>query len=463
MSLREIFDRFVDYVDEHRKNIITLCLSFLGFLILLIIFILSSDELSISDEASILLENIEKRNYSSALENYYKWESEFSESKMKRLNNALTAKINKLILDKGDDYLNGKISKEGYVGLINTINSLTDIQLDLKRIGEQSKRVYEIYVAEKIDYDKANSYINAVSSLYGVKNYIQEYKDSINEINESRKIYEIGIKNQKLHKYYEAIESYDKVSQNDKKYYNLAQTKKEECISIMYDFYVEKAEDENKNGNYEQAIQYILYLKNYYPEDEKLNSLEEKYQENMSIYSLTLDEILNLISSKMGEEKENLSVEYFQQMINSDKYYYVEVYKYDELIDEILIDAKNRRIYSYKDAKKDYKTNYSDGYFRILESGQIEFAIGIEEAKFLLERKLIKEESNYKEIQSITEDKVYKYVDNIIDINELLNGETNLYYYELVDNGWFKSKDVYAINIYTKEIYKLDSEESFKN
>ena len=460
MNLKENFDRFVDYVDENRKNIIAICLSFLGFLILLIVFILSSDELSISDEASILFENIEKRNYSSALENYYKWEKEFSESKMKRLNNALTAKINKLILDKGDDYLNGKISKEGYVGLINTINSLTDIQLDLKRIGEQSKRVYELYLFENIDYEKATSYINTVSSLYGVKNYIQEYKDSINEINESRKIYEIGVKNQKLHKYYEAIENYDKVSQKDKKYYNLAKTKKDECISIMYDYYIEKAEDENKNGNYEQAIQYILYLKNYYKDDEKLNSLEEKYQENMSIYSLTLDDILTLISSKMGESKENISVEYFQQMINSDKYYYVEVYKYDELIDEILIDAKNRRIYSYKDAKKDYNTSYSDGYFRILENGQIEFAISNNEAKFLLERKLMKEEAIYKEIESISEDKIYKYVDINTDINKILNNETNLYYYELVDNGWFKRKDVYAINIYTKEIYKISEEDS---
>lgn len=456
MNLKEMFDKFVDYVDEHRKNIIAICLSFLGFLVLLIVFFISGDEFSVSDEANILLENIEKRNYSSALENYYKWEKDFSESKMKRLNDSLTAKINKLILDKGDDYLNGKLSKEGFIGLVNTINSLTDIQLDLKRIGEQSKRVYELYLGEVIDYEKAISYANTISSLYGANNYVQEYKDLINEISESRKVYEIALKNQKLHKYHEAVDSYNKVSPKDKKYYELANSKKEECINEMYNFYIEKAEDENKNGNYEQAIQYILYLKNYYKDDETLTKLEEKYKKNMSIYSLTSDDILDLISSKMNEEKQNLSIEYFQQMINNDKYYYVEVYKFGELIDEVLVDAKNKKLFSYKDFNKNYKKDYADGFFRILENGEIQFAISDTEAQFVVERYLMKEEESYKSAEILPHDKLYKYLDINIDVNEVLNNQTYLYNFVLVQKGLFKKKDIYAVNIYTKQIQKLN-------
>src|SRR5699024_8735646 len=125
-------------------------------------------------------------------------------------------------------YINKKLSKENYVGFINTINSLTDIQIDLKRIQEQAKRVSEIYANEGTDYETAISYINIVSALNGMENDLEENKYEINEVNESRKAYEIANHNKKTHKYYEAIESYNKVSEKDKKYYFLAEEEKQE-------------------------------------------------------------------------------------------------------------------------------------------------------------------------------------------------------------------------------------------
>lgn len=459
MNLREVFEKFLDLIEQHEKKIVGICLSSLGMLVLLIVFFLSSDEMSVSDEALILFNNIEKRNYAVALENYQNWEKDFSESKMNRLDKSVTEKLNKLLLQRGDDYLNSQISKDGYIGLINTINVLDNINLDLKRIEEQVSRVADMYLSEDVDYEKAISYINTVSGIRGFENSLKIYADSINEIHESREIFEIANKSKKLHKYYEAIKSYEKVNEKDSKYKTLANENIKDCISIMYNYYIEKAEDENKNGNYEEAIKYISYLKEYYPEDIEILSLEEKYQENLSLYSLTMDDILNLIVSKSGEIKGNLSVEYFQQMIEGKKHYYVEVYKYNELIDEVLIDAKDKKIYSYKDSNKNYHNSYCDGNFRVLENGEIEFAITLDEAKFLLDRRIMRDEISYKNIQNIPKEKIYRYINyNNVDVDKILEKDADIYYYYLVDNGWFSKKEIYMINMYTKDTYKVSPE-----
>ena len=91
MNLGNIFYKIAYYLDEKRKIIITICLSILGFIVLGFVFFLSSDEFSISDESNILLKNIEQRRYSEAVENYDTWSKKFSESKMKRLNDSITA------------------------------------------------------------------------------------------------------------------------------------------------------------------------------------------------------------------------------------------------------------------------------------------------------------------------------------------------------------------------------------
>lgn len=454
MNLGNIFYKIAYYLDEKRKIIITICLSILGFIVLGFVFFLSSDEFSISDEANILLKNIEQRRYSEAVENYDTWSKKFSESKMKRLNDSITAKLNQLLLENGDNYINKKLSKENYVGFINTINSLTDIQIDLKRIQEQAKRVSEIYANEGTDYETAISYINIVSSLNGMENDLEQYKYEINEVNESRKAYEIANHNKKTHKYYEAIESYNKVSEKDKKYYFLAEEEKQECIEQMYDYYIEKSKDANKNGDYEEALKYISYLKKYYPDDNALIELENLYKENLETYNLTLDDILNIIANKGNHLKESLSVEYFPQMIEDKKFYYIEVYKYDELIDEVLIDAKDKKVYSYKDSNKSFNSDYYDGYFRVLENGQIQFAITEDEAKFIVEEKIKEEDKDYKDINILQEDEMNKYINS--DLDTLLEEESTLYYPVLVNNGWFKKKDLYFVNMYTKEVFVLN-------
>ena len=268
MNLKEKFDEWIDFIDLKKKNIITISLSILGFIVLLIIFVVSSNELSVSKESNILVKNIEQRKYSIALSNYENWEKEFSKSKMNRFNKSVSKKINKLLLDTGDNYITGQISKEQYIGLISTINALPNINVDLNKIIEQAKRVDQMYQEENIKYDIAISYINTVSIINQMADSLNIYKNNIEEINQSRKLYESALKNQNDKKYYEAIKSYEKVLKVDKKYYELANKNKEECINDMYNYYIEKSKEANKNGNYQQALQYIDYIKEYYTNDE---------------------------------------------------------------------------------------------------------------------------------------------------------------------------------------------------
>ena len=179
MNLKEKFDECIDFIDSKKKAIITISLSILGFIVLIIIFLVSSEELSVSKESNILVKNIEQRKYSIALNNYEDWEKEFSRSKMNRLNKSVSKKINKLLLDSGDKYITGQISKEQYIGLINTINALENINVDLKKIIEQAKRVDEMYQEENIKYDTAISYINTASIINGMVNSLDIYKNKV--------------------------------------------------------------------------------------------------------------------------------------------------------------------------------------------------------------------------------------------------------------------------------------------
>ncbi len=280
MNLKESFNKGVDFIDKHKKTIIAASLSILGLIILMVIFFISGDEFSIEKESNTLLKNIEQRKYSIALENYDDYKDKFSEIKMKRFNKSISKKINKLLLESGDKYINKEITKEQYIGIINTINALGTIDIDFKRVVEQGKRVSEMYEKENIEYEIAISYMNIASTLNGIVYDLDLYKQNIEEINESRKIYQEADKNNNNRMYYEAIIGYSKVLEKDKKYYDLAQDKKTKCIEDMYDYYIQKIYESDENGNYEEALQYIEYIKHYYPNDENILSLEKEYKKS---------------------------------------------------------------------------------------------------------------------------------------------------------------------------------------
>ena len=458
MNFKESFDKCVDFIDIHKKIIIGSSLSMLGLIILMIMFLVSSDEFSIEKESNTLFKNIEQRKYSIALENYENYKSQFSEAKLKRFDKSISKKINKLLLESGDKYINKEITKEQYIGIINTINALSTIEIDLQRILDQAQRLSEMYVNENISYDIVLSYMNSASTLNGITHELDMYKNNIKEIYESRKIYEEANKNENNLMYYEAILGYDKVLEKDKKYYDLAQKQKQKCIEDMYDYYIQKADESARIGNFEESLKYIQYLKKYYEEDENILSLEKEYEKKLSLYTLSSDDIINLISRKNGKSKDTLSISSFYQMIDGEKYYYVEVLEYETLIDEVLINAKTKDIYSYKDSDKDYKTEYSNGNFRYIGNEEIQFAISKEKAQFILSNKLSENEDKYKEISEISKEKANRYIKDKESLDKILGKNEDLYYYELVNKGIFKEKQVYIINMYTEKVYIISED-----
>ncbi|MDU2686619.1 MAG: UbiD family decarboxylase [Paeniclostridium sordellii] len=460
--MKDFFIKIVEFVDKHNKVIVKTALVILGVILLSLTIFFSANSFSVSSESNKLVDYIEKRNYGEATSYYNKVKEEFSESKMDRFSKSLSKKINKILVNYGDRYIKGEIGKDYFISLINIINELDTVYIDASNIIDQAKRVNDLYLQEKISYKTAMGYIQAVSTLKISKNEIYVYAKKIDVIEDSRKVYNLGVKDQEKKMYKEAISNYDKVMSEDKKYYDLAQDKKEECIKDMYDYYIEKANTENENGNYQQALEYIDYLKQYYLDDDYLNELSSKYEKNLKMYSMTNDEIVALISKKSGMDKADIRTNIFQQMVNGSKYYYVETFVNKDRVDEFLINPRNKKVYSYLDEKKTYNNNYSDGYWRATKDGSVEFTISKNTAISILEKKLKEHSEKYKYVTIEEKNNALKYIKNKEQLDKFIGKNNDIYYYAVVNRGFFKSKEVYLINPYTKQIYKVSEDKISK-
>ena len=454
--MNDLFEKFIEFIDRNNKIIVRGCVTLLGIIVIAIFIFISADSFTVTNESDQLLDYIEQRNYSLSVSYYDKVKKEFSPQKMERFSKSFSRKVNKVLMNYGDKYIKGEIGKEYYISLINIINELDTINLDMESILNQVKRVNELYLAEKLTYNSAMGYMQAISNLKISKNDIDSYTKKIEVIEDSRKIYNLGLQYQNKKMYKEAIENYDKVISEDKKYYELAQKKKETCIDQMYDYYIEKAQNENQKGEYQNAIEYINYLKEYYIDDAKLNELSKEYEKNLQKYTLNNDEIINLISKKSGINRSNITINAYQQIIDGTKYYYVEAFNNGEQIDEFLVEARSRKLYSYLDENKSYNNYYSDGYWRRLENGQIDFSISKNNAESILEKKLSEKNEKYKYIRVEDKDKALRYVKNSEIVDKFIKNRNDIHYYLVVNRGIFKSKQVYMMNVYTKEIYIID-------
>ena len=457
MNFKAFYDKVVNLIFDNRRNIVRISFSALALLLLLIVIYFSSDKFNINNEVDTLITYIEDRQYSIA-ENYYDdVEKEFSDSKMSRFNKKVSKKLSLLLINKGDMYINSQITKEEYMGLVNIVNALNDISIESSNLIDLGKRVDEMYKEENITYESASSFLQITSSLKGVDERLDEYKQHIKTLYESRQIYKEGTKNQSIKKYHEAIELYDKVIKEDEKYYALAENAKQECIKVMYDYYINQAKNLGNEGKYEEALKYLSYLSPYYNEDE-IKDLEDQYNKYISNYTMTSDDIINLIVRRSNENKNDLSVVSYLQTVNGKRYYYGEVVKNNKVINEVLIDTETKELYSYKSDKKDYNCDYSDAYFKIDEnSGQIIFSMSKDEAKSILEEKLEENEKKYNSIELLDEDKQEKYSND--DLKNIIDKNGNIYYYFMVKTGWFKPKEIYMVNIYDKTTYNLTKEE----
>ena len=454
--MKVFFENIVEFIDRNNKIIIKISLTILGIILLAIFIMFTADNFSVGSETNKLIGYIEKRNYSESISYYKKLEGQFSQSKIDRLNKSLSKKVNKILITYGDKYIKGEIGKDYFITLINIINELENIRIDTDSIINQAKRVNDLYLDENITYSTAIGYIQAISTLKISKNEIYVYTKKIDVIEDSRKIYEEGLKNKEKQLYKEAIEDFDKVISEDRKYYELAQDKKEECIKEMHDYYIDLAKTEDKNGNYQKALGYIDYLKQYYLDDSELDELSSTFEKNLKMYNMTNDEIIQLISKKSGIDIADLKTNIFQQMLNGSKFYYVETFVGKEKNDEVLINPKNKKLYSYLDERKSYNNKYGDGYWRAISNGLVEFTISKGTAQSILEKKLNELNEKYKYVTIEEKEKALKYVKDQKIIDNFIGKKNDIYYYAVVNRGFFKSKQVYLVNPYSKEIYKAN-------
>lgn len=449
----QIEDKF-DKIKDNKKYFVSLSLSFLAFLVLLIVIFFSRGDLNVGKEADMLVDSISNRRYTEAYDYYKNLEKEFSASKMNKFNKVASKKLSVLVVNSGDKFISGEISKEQYSGLINTVNALDEIDIDVDQLLDIADRVEQMYIDENINYEKASSYMEITTSLNGIYQELDEYENNIKTIYESRRVYEEGSKFQQIKKYKEAIDKYDKVIEEDKRYYNLAQDKKEACVDLMYDYYISQSNISSKEGKYEEALVYLTYLKPYYPNDEEIEQLEDEYKKKISVYTLSSEDIKNLISKKSEIDADLLSVISYQQTVGKTIYYYAEIVKDNKVINEVLVDAKTKKIYSYKSEKVDYDCNYSEGFYKIDEEGNYIFAISSKEAASIVKDKLSAKKEDYNKFEMKSKSEVLKYI-NEAELNKLIDKNNNVYYYALVKKGFFSlNKEVYLVNMYDKTVYK---------
>ena len=175
MKFKELFDKFADFIDNNRGNITKLLLSTLAFIALIVVFFISSDEMSISKEVDHLVKNIESRKYQIAYDYYETLKSDFSGSKMSRFNKSASKKINSVIINNGDKYVNGQISKEQYIGLINTVNALDNININIKM---NTRKVLKFIDYFFIIYYNVN--VNKEKNSKNLKNYQNKFFNFMN-------------------------------------------------------------------------------------------------------------------------------------------------------------------------------------------------------------------------------------------------------------------------------------------
>lgn len=461
-KVKKQFEEKTTKISANKKHLKGLSLSFLAFLILLVVIYFANGDFSVKNETDTLVNSISNRNYAQAHEYYEKLQKELSTSKMNKVNDVLSKKLATVVVNSGEKYIDGEITKEQYAGLISTINALEEISIKSDELVDISKRVRDIYINENITYEKAYTYMEITTSLNNIYQDLDEYKNDVDKIYKSRQVYKDASKKQQIKKYKEAIEGYSKVLEEDKKYYTLAKNKTDECIKAMYDYYISSAKSLAKEGEYEDALLYLTYLKPYYPGDDEIEALENEYREKVSIYNLSSSDILNLISKKSSIDADLLSVISYQKNINDQIYYYAEVSKDDKVINEVLIEPKTKKIYSYKSEKLDYECTYCDGYYKMNEQGKYIFAISKEDAAALVKEKLSKMKKEYKKFEMCSKSDIEKYVDKD-ELNQLIEKNNDIYYYALVKSGWFSlHKDVYLVNMYNKSVYGFENQKLTK-
>lgn len=140
-----------------------------------------------------------------------------------------------------------------------------------------------------------------------------------------------------------------------------------------------------------------------------------------------------------------------------EKYYYAEILKDGKRINEVLINAENKKLYLYKDGERSYKDIDNANFFRLNTNGEIEFAISKKDATENLKNELEKKKRVYKKVEEIDSDKAERYSKSDKKISEMLNKKENTYFFFIGNKGFLRGKDLYCVDMYSGAVYSFEN------
>ncbi len=147
----------------------------------------------------------------------------------------------------------------------------------LEKQNEYMDSVYNSFLNEKTDYDKAKNELNKFSEYEVSKTYANNIKNKLNLLNNSRKAYENAVIAESSNDIEKAIENYKSVIKDDLNY-SIAQSKIDLLSETWKKDMLEEAEVYVDNKDFQNAVKNIDTLIRVLGSSDELNNIKKEYE-----------------------------------------------------------------------------------------------------------------------------------------------------------------------------------------
>ncbi|MBS7263175.1 MAG: hypothetical protein KIG36_06180 [Eubacteriales bacterium] len=136
----------------------------------------------------------------------------------------------------------------------------------------------DAYINRGITYERASNAFTRLGTISMLTARATEAKATVSGYETSRNAYSAALTLAQSGDYAAALEQLEKVNRTDEALYAEAQTKRSEYVSALYTDVTVKAEQYASKYNYAKAVELLLTLQKYYPDDAQISSLISTYQ-----------------------------------------------------------------------------------------------------------------------------------------------------------------------------------------
>lgn len=339
------------------------------------------------------------------------------------------------------------------------INSSSDYRERIKKDLEPAlinryQYYANLYMLRKIEYEEYLKYEQVIESLFPSSDKVIKTMSETAKYYQSQLAYLKGLNLQQQGLIEEAIESYQEVMFNDEYYYELAKIKRRECIELIKNQYLTKANEYYEQKNYIEAIRYLNYL-NQTDNDESVNALKWYYQSEFYV------EAMREIDEYVANDELVGALSYLEKISDSLGTQYAETLELKK--SEISLQQMNRRdqVMSTYAAKIQVNSNTESGHQMISYNGiPLQAATSFNVSSFATNTfTTVKKEVD----ESVEEEQVEQYI-NVMPLlltnSELTSATMSIllgYYSEFWND--FERVDIYAGN---QLLYSFDIDSTQK-